>query len=122
MEFCKFMDSCMYDHKKIDQNRSLMTKIDDITKKYDGLIKKTSEQEETIKFLLEQFQNLSRQTIGAVKEITEHIEAESREASRMEVVNKDECYEICCDEQYKDVVKRQIIIASNIDNQNEFEK
>ena len=57
-----------------------------------------------------------------VKELTEHIEAESREASRMEVVNKDECYEICCDEQYKDVVKRQIIIASNIDNQNEFEK
>ena len=110
------MDSCMYDHKKIDQNRSLMEKIDDITKKYDGLMKKTSEQEETIKFLLEQFQNLSRQTIGAVKEITEHIEAESRETS-MEVENKDkdECYEIYCDEQYKDIVKRQIIIISNMD-------
>ena len=94
-----------------------MTKIDDITKKYDGLIKKTSEQEETIKFLLEQFQNLSRQTIGAVKEITEHIEAESRETSRMEVENKDkdQCYEIYCDEQYKDIVKKQIIIISNMD-------
>ena len=115
MEFCKFMDSCMYDHKKIDQNRSLMAKIDDISRKYDGLLKKTSEQEETIKFLLEQFQNLSRQTIGAVKEITEHIEAESRETSRMEVEKKDQCYEIYCDEQYKDIVKKQIIIISNMD-------
>ena len=40
MNFCKFMDSCMYDHKKIDQNRSLMAKIDDITKKYDEVMKK----------------------------------------------------------------------------------
>ena len=92
-----------------------MVKIDDISKKYDGLLKKTSEQEETIKFLLEQFQNLSRQTIGAVKEITEHIEAESRETSRMEVEKKDQCYEIYCDEQYKDIVKKQIIIISNMD-------
>ena len=105
----------MYDHKKIDQNRSLMAKIDDISRKYDGLLKKTSEQDETIKFLLEQFQNLSRQTIGAVKEITEHIEAESRETSRMEVEKKDQCYEIYCDEQYKDIVKKQIIIISNMD-------
>ena len=105
----------MYDHKKIDQNRSLMAKIDDISRKYDGLLKKTSEQEETIKFLLEQLQNLSRQTIGAVKEITEHIEAESREISRMDVEKKDQCYEIYCDEQYKDIEKRQIIIISNLD-------
>ena len=97
--------------------------IDDITKKYDEVMKKTSEQEETIKFLLIQFQNLSRQTIGAVKEITEHIEAESREASRMEVENKDEdevenkdeCYEIFCDEQYKDIIRKQTTIASNMD-------
>ena len=117
MEFCKFMDSCMYDHKKIDQNRSLVAKIDDITKKYNEVMKKTSEQEETIKFLLVQFQNLSRQTIGAVKEITQHIEAESRETSKMEVENKDkdECFEIYCDEQYKDIVRRQIIIISNMD-------
>ena len=118
------MDSCMYDHKKIDQNRSLVTKIDDITKKYDGLMKKTLEQDETIKFLLEQFQNLSRQTMGAVKEITEHIEAESREESDMQVERKDdsfevqnneECFEIYCDEQYKDIVRKQITIASNMD-------
>ena len=124
MEFCKFMDSCMYDHQKIDQNRSLVAKIDDITKKYDGLMKKTLEQDETIKFLLEQFQNLSRQTIGAVKEISEHIEAESREESDMQVERKDdsfevqnneECFEIYCDEQYKDIVRKQITIASNMD-------
>ena len=107
----------MYDHKKIDQNRSLVAKIDDITKKYNEVMKKTSEQEETIKFLLVQFQNLSRQTIGAVKEITQHIEAESRETSKMEVENKDkdECFEIYCDEQYKDIVRTQIIIISNMD-------
>ena len=100
-----------------------MAKIDDITKKYDEVMKKTSEQEETIKFLLQQFQNLSRQTIGAVKEITQHIEAESRETSGMEVENKDEdevenkdeCYEIYCDEQYKDIVRKQATIASNMD-------
>ena len=80
-------------------------------------MKKTSEQEETIKFLLVQFQNLSRQTIGAVKEITEHIESESRETSRMKVVkkDKDECFEIYCDEQYKDIVRRQINIISDMD-------
>ena len=108
----------MYDHKKIDQNRSLMAKIDDLTKKYDEVMKKSSEQEETIKFLLHQFQSLSRQTIGAVKDLAEHIEAESREASVMEVEgkeSKDECYEIYCDEQYKDIVRRQIIISSNMD-------
>ena len=100
-----------------------MAKIDDITKKYDEVMKKTSEQEETIKFLLQQFQSLSRQTIGAVKEITQHIEAESRETSGMEVENKDEeevenkdeCYEIYCDEQYKDIVRKQATIASNMD-------
>ena len=47
MDFCKFMDSCMYDHKKIDQNRSLLAK-----------------------------------TIGAVKEIAEHIEAETNRNNR----------------------------------------
>ena len=109
----------MYDHKKIDQNRSLLAKIDDLTKKYDEVMKKSSEQEDTIKFLLVQFQNLSRQTIGAVKEIAEHIEAETREASVMEVEDKeskDECYEIYCDEQYKDIVKKQILISSNMDD------
>ena len=109
----------MYDHKKIDQNRSLRAKIDDLTKKYDEVMKKSSEQEDTIKFLLVQFQNLSRQTIGAVKEIAEHIEAETREASVMEVEDKeskDECYEIYCDEQYKDIVKKQILISSNMDD------
>ena len=109
----------MYDHKKIDQNRSLLAKIDDLTKKYDEVMKKSSEQEVTIKFLLVQFQNLSRQTIGAVKEIAEHIEAETREASVMEVEDKeskDECYEIYCDEQYKDIVKKQILISSNMDD------
>ena len=119
MDFCKFMDSCMYDHKKIDQNRSLLAKIDDLTKKYDEVMKKSSEQEDTIKFLLVQFQNLSRQTIDAVKEITERIEADSREASVMEVEDKeskDECYEIYCDEQYKDIVKKQILISSNMDD------
>ena len=113
----------MYDHKKIDQNTSLVAKIEDITKKYDQLMKKTSEQDETIKFLLEQFQNLSRQTIGAVKEITEHIEAESREESVMQVErkddsfelqNKEDCFEIYCDEQYKDIVRKQTTIASNM--------
>ena len=87
-------------------------------------MKKTLEQDETIKFLLEQFQNLSRQTIGAVKEITEHIEAESREESVMQVErkddsfdvqNKEDCFEIYCDEQYKDIVRKQINIASNMD-------
>ena len=58
-------------------------------------MRKSSEQEETIKFILKQFQNLSKQTMGAVKEIAEHFEADSGETSRMEVGDKesnDKCY------------------------------
>ena len=38
-----------------------------------------------------------------------------RKDDSFEVQNKEDCFEIYCDEQYKDIVRKQITIASNMD-------
>mgnify|MGYP001292973045 FL=1 len=72
--FCKFGDSCFYDHKTTDQNKTLKSQFEDLKSKHDEILKVTSKQEEKIRFLEYKLDMLGRQMIGAVRELSEHIE------------------------------------------------
>ena len=49
--FCRFGDSCIYDHKATDQKKSLEAEFKDLQKRFDEVFKVTSKHEETIRFL-----------------------------------------------------------------------
>ena len=128
-EFCKFGPSCMYDHKATDQTKSLKDKFEDLQKRFDEVLKVTSRHEDTIKFLQYKIDMMGKQMIGAVREMSEHIEyiedvtRESDKVEQMDVEysetkskeNFDDSYDIHCDAQFKKIMVRQRYIASDVE-------
>ena len=64
----------MYDHKSTDLKKSLKDEFEDLQKRFDEVLKVTSRHEETIKFLQYKIDMMGKQMIGAVKEMSEHVE------------------------------------------------
>ena len=128
-DFCKFGDSCMYDHKP-DQKKSLKAEFEDLKKRFDEVMKVTSKQDETIKFLQYKVDMMGKQMIGAVREMSEHIEyiedvtREDGKIEKMDIEhpktkrkeNLDDTYDIYCDAQFKEIVEKQRGIAASLEN------
>ena len=126
-EFCKFGDSCMYDHRATDQKKSLKAEFEDLQKRFEEVIKVTSRHEETIRFLQYKLDMMGKQMIGAVREMSEHIEyiedvtREDEKIEQMEIEhtkkdNLDDSYDIYSDTQFKEIMERQKGIASRLKN------
>ena len=128
--FCKFGDSCMYDHKATDQKKSLKAEFEDLQKRFDEVIKVTSKHEETIRFLQYKIDMMGKQMIGAVREMSEHIEyiedvtREDGKIEKMDIEhtktkrkeNLDDSYDIHSDAQFKEIMEKQLGIASILEN------
>jgi len=130
-DFCKFGDSCMYEHKHTpDQKKSLRAEFEDLQKRFDEVLKVTSKCEETIKFLQYKIDMMGKQMIGAMREMSEHIEyiedvtREDGKIEKMDIEhtksrrkeNLDDSYDIYSDIQFKEIMERQRCIASNLEN------
>ena len=127
--FCEFGDSCLYDHKTTDQNKSLKAQFEDLLSKHNEILKVTSKHEETIRFLEYKLDTLEKQMIGAVREISEsehneHIEEVSNEDKQVEQmdiehikrkskVNLDGSYNIYEDVQFREIMVKLRDIAFN---------
>ena len=130
--FCKFGDSCMYEHNATatDQKKSLKDEFEDLQKRFDEVLRVTSRHEETIKFLQYKIDMMGKQMIGAVKEMSEHIEYiedVTREKERIEQMyfeqtktrrkeNLDDSYNIHCDAQFKEIMEMQRDIAADVED------
>ena len=128
-EFCKFGHSCMYDHKATSLKKSLKDEFEDLQKRFDEVLKVTSRHEETIKFLQYKIDMMGKQMIGAVREMSEHIEyienvtKENEKVEQMDIEhsgakskeNLDDSYDIHCDAQFKQIMERQRDIAADIE-------
>ena len=130
--FCKFGDSCMYEHNATatDQKKSLKDEFEDLQKRFDEVLRVTSRHEETIKFLQYKIDMMGKQMIGAVKEMSEHIEYiedVTRENERIEQMdfeqtktirkeNLDDSYNIHCDAQFKEIMEMQRDIAADVED------
>ena len=128
-DFCKFGDSCMYDHRP-DHKKSLKAEFEDLQKKYEEVIKVTSKHEETIRFLQYKVDMMGKQMIGAVREMSEHIEYiedVTREDGKLEKMdieytktkrkeNLDDSYDIYSDAQFKEIMEKQRGIALSLEN------
>ena len=130
--FCKFGDSCMYEHNATatDQKKSLKDEFVDLQKRFDEVLRVTSRHEETIKFLQYKIDMMGKQMIGAVKEMSEHIEYiedVTRENERIEQMdfeqtktirkeNLDDSYNIHCDAQFKEIMEMQRDIAADVED------
>ena len=126
--FCKFGDSCFYDHKTTDQNKTLKAQFEDLKSKHDEILKVTSKHEEKIRFLEYKLDMLGRQMIGAVREMPEHIEhiedvaKEDEQVEEMDIehikrkskVNLDGSYDIYEDVQFKEIMEKQRDIAFDL--------
>ena len=66
----------MYEHNATatDQKKSLKDEFEDLQKRFDEVLRVTSRHEETIKFLQYKIDMMGKQMIGAVREMSEHIE------------------------------------------------
>jgi len=129
-EFCKFGGSCMYEHKATGQKKSLKDEFEDLQKRFDEVLKVTSRHEETIKFLQYKIDMMGKQMIGAVKEMSEHIEYiedVTRENERIEQMDfehsktirkdkLDDSYNIHCDSQFKEIMEMQRDIAADVED------
>ena len=129
--FCKFGDSCMYEHNATatDQKKSLKDEFEDLQKRFDEVLRVTSRHEETIKFLQYKIDMMGKQMIGAVREMSEHIEyienvtKENEKVEQMDIEhsgakskeNLDDSYDIHCDAQFKQIMERQRDIAADIE-------
>ena len=128
-DFCKFGDSCMYDHKP-DQKKSLKAEFEDLKKRFDEVMKVTSKQDETIKFLQYKVDMMGKQMIGAVREMSEHIEyiedvtGDDGKIEKMDIEhpkterkeNLDDSYDIYSDAQFKEIIEKQRGIAASLEN------
>ena len=120
----------MYDHKATDQKNSLKDEFEDLQKRFDEVLNVTSRHEETIKFLQYKIDMMGKQMIGAVKEMSEHIEYiedVTREKEKIEKMdyentktkrneNLDNSYDIHCDAQFKEIMERQRDIAADVED------
>ena len=122
--FCKFGDSCMFDHKATDHNNTQKAEFEDLKMKYNQLISVTSRHEETIKLLQYQIDQLGRQMIGAMREMSDYIDdvKEDGKVEQMEFEdtkkkkeNLNDSYDIYDDSQFKEIMKRQQDIASELE-------
>ena len=128
-EFCKFGDSCMYDHKATDQKKALKDQLEDLQKRFDEVLKITSRHEDTIRFLQYKLDMMGKQMIGAVREMSEHIEyiedvtRENEKEEKMDYENSktnrkenlDDSYDIHCDAQFKVIIEKQRDIAAEVE-------
>ena len=119
----------MYEHTP-DQKKSLKAEFEDLQKRFDEVLKVTSKHEETIKFLQYKIDMMGKQMIGAVREMSEHIEyiedvtREDGKVEKMDIEhtksrrkeNLDDSYDIYSDTQFKEIMERQRCIASNLEN------
>ena len=120
----------MYHHSTTDQKKSLKDEFEDLQKRFEEVIKVTSRHEETIKFLEYKLDMMGKQMIGAVREMSEHIEyiedvtKEDTKIEEMEIEhtktqrkdNLDDSYDIYSDAQFKEIMERQRGIASRLQN------
>jgi len=121
----------MYEHKHTpDQKKSLRAEFEDLQKRFDEVLKVTSKCEETIKFLQYKIDMMGKQMIGAMREMSEHIEyiedvtREDGKIEKMDIEhtksrrkeNLDDSYDIYSDIQFKEIMERQRCIASNLEN------
>ena len=124
--FCKFGDYCMFDHKTTDHNKTLKAELEDLKMRHEEVLRVTSRHEETIKLLQYQINQLGRQMIGAVREMSEYIEDGVKENEKVEQMdfenaktkkeeNLDSSYDICDDAQFKDIMEKQEHIASELE-------
>ena len=130
--FCKFGDSCMYEHNATatDQKKSLKDEFEDLQKRFDEVLRVTSRHEETIRFLQYKIDMMGKQMIGAVREMSEHIEyiedvtREDGKIEKMDIEhtktkrkeNLDDSYDIHSDAQFKEIMEKQLGIASILEN------
>ena len=119
----------MYDHKP-DQKKSLKAEFEDLKKRFDEVMKVTSKQDEIIKFLQYKVDMMGKQMIGAVREMSEHIEyiedvtREDGKVEKMDIEhtksrrkeNLDDSYDIYSDAQFKEIMEKQRGIASSLEN------
>ena len=119
----------MYEHNATatEQKISLKEEFEDLQKRFDEVLKVTSRHEETIKFLQYKIDMMGKQMIGAVKEMSEHIEYiedVTRENERIEQMDfehsktirkdkLDDSYNIHCDSQFKEIMEMQRDIAAD---------
>ena len=124
--FCKFGDSCMFDHKTTDHNKTLKAELEDLKMRHEEVIRVTSRHEETIKLLQYQINQFGSQMIGAVREMSEYFEEGVKEnenveqmdfenAKRKKEENLDSSYDICDDAQFKEIMDKQEHIASELE-------
>ena len=122
----------MYEHNATatDQKKSLKDEFEDLQKRFDEVLRVTSRHEETIKFLQYKIDMMGKQMIGAVKEMSEHIEYiedVTRENERIEQMdfeqtktirkeNLDDSYNIHCDAQFKEIMEMQRDIAADVED------
>ena len=128
-EFCKFGDSCKYDHKVTGQKKALQDELEDLQKRFDEVLKITSRHEDTIRFLQYKLDMMGKQMIGAVREMSEHIEyiedvtRENEKEEKMDYENSktnrkenlDDSYDIHCDAQFKVIIEKQRDIAAEVE-------
>ena len=111
----------MYEHKATDQGKSIKDEFENLQRRFDEVLKVTSRQEETIRFLQYKVDMMGKQMIGAVREMSEHIEyikdvtreneneeemdCENTKTDRKE--NLDDSYDIHSDQQFKVIMEKQ---------------
>ena len=114
----------MYDHKITDHSNTQKAEYEDLKIKYNQLMNVTSRHEETIKLLQYQIDQLGRQMIGAMREMSEYIDdvKEDGKVEQMEFEdtkkkkeNLNDSYDIYDDSQFKEIMKRQQDIASELE-------
>ena len=118
----------MYEHKATDQGKSIKDEFENLQRRFDEVLKVTSRQEETIRFLQYKIDMMGKQMIGAVREMSEHIEyiedvtreneneeemdCENTKTDRKE--NLDDSYDIHSDQQFKVIMEKQRDIAAEV--------
>ena len=114
----------MFDHRTTDNNKTQMAEFEGLKMKYNELVNVTSRHEETIKLLQYQIDQLGRQMIGAVREMSEYIEdvKEDEKVEQMDFENTkkkkenlNDSYDIYDDAQFKEIMEKQQDIAFQLE-------